>query len=137
MVTQKITEHESARVQSALNKISGAIQSDKIDVGSITEELNAIKDIAYAIYERQLSSVATQETELCVKCHKRPSYNGNWCDRCEMADRAWQVEVWDKHRINNADAIFVYGFKSRVDMEEAWYEAGLADREARYKYQIR
>lgn len=81
--------------------------------------------------------VVPQETDLCVKCHKRPSYNGNWCDRCEMADRAWQVEVWDKHRISNADAIYVYGFKSRVDMEEAWYEAGLADREARYKYQIK
>lgn len=57
-------------------------------------------------------------------------------ERNEMAYRAWQTEVWDRHRINNADAIFVYGFKSRVDMEEAWKEARLAEKEAEYKYQI-
>jgi hypothetical protein len=53
-----------------------------------------------------------------------------------MADRAWQVEVWDKYRISNSDAIVVYGFKSRIDMEQAWVDAGLANREASYAHSI-
>jgi len=70
-------------------------------------------------------------------CHKRPAMDGDGdCSRCEMAYRAWQIEAWDRHRISNADSIFVYGFKSRVDMEQAWQEAGLMEREAQYRYQI-
>jgi hypothetical protein len=53
-----------------------------------------------------------------------------------MAYRAWQEEVWDGHRISNANAIFQYGFKSRVDMEKAWEDAELAEQESHYKYQI-
>ena len=56
--------------------------------------------------------------------------------RKEMAERAWQTETWDGHRINNVDAIMVYGFKSRIDMEKAWQEAGLMEKEAQYKHQI-
>ena len=78
-----------------------------------------------------------KQEQLCVKCKIRKNDGkSSWCNRCEMADRAWQVEVWDRHRISNADAIYVYGFKSRVDMEKAWQEAGLSERESQYRYQI-
>lgn len=77
------------------------------------------------------------ENQKCIKCHIRNNNNGTtWCNRCEMAYRAWQVEMWDKHRINNADAIIVYGFKSRIDMELSWQEAHLIERENQYKYKI-
>lgn len=78
----------------------------------------------------------SEQESMCARCNKNPQQNGRWCDRCEMADRAWQVEVWDRHRISNLDAIMVYGFKSRMDMERAWGEAGLSERESGYKYQI-
>lgn len=77
-----------------------------------------------------------QKELMRVRCGKRPQQDGSWCNRCEMADRAWQVEVWDGHRISNADAISVYGFKSRADMEKAWEEAHLFERESRFNYDI-